>query len=113
MSIGQVWSVVDVESVTKWPNYTEDDAARFAHIPWANVCELAFSMVTIGEPSTAVELPGGLADDIRNGLELVLVGMPIQVTKGHLIDGGHRLLAMRRQGVRFTIGVADDTSHSE
>lgn len=99
-----VWTLIDIAALRDWPSYTTEDATRFAHINWPRVCDLALSMVEIGSEVRPVTLPEDLPTEVEVGLELLLV-MHIDATPDALVDGGHRLLAMRDQGVRYTVGV--------
>ena len=108
----QVWTLIDIDALRDWPDYSEADAARFAHLDWPRVCELARSMVEIGSVVFPVEIPTDLPDDVQTGLHLLLV-INIDTTPEQLIDGGHRLLAMRNQGVRFTVGVGPVRGHEK
>lgn len=98
-----IWVKVDIEALTDWPDY--EDPERYDHIPWQPVCDLALSIVQFGEPSQQIYPSDDLPEPVQRGLELLLSIDPVHVTPRALTDGGHRLAAMKRQGVRYTVGV--------
>lgn len=97
--------MIDITTLSDWPDYPPGDTDRFADVDWAAACEIALELVDAGGPWCPIDVPRDLPDSIRVGLELLLVSPPIDVTPRQLTDGGHRLAAMRSQGVRYTVGV--------
>lgn len=102
-----VWVRIDIDALRDWPDYTDEDRRRFAHINWPEACRIALSLVDEGAPHAPFEeLPDGLDDAIFDGLKLLLQAQPIVARPHQITDGSHRLLAMKAQAVRFTVGVA-------
>lgn len=102
----RIWSVIDITTLRDWPDYPPGDADRFTHVDWPTTCEIAIELAPIGRAWSPIKVPQDAPDDVRTGLELLLVAPPIDATPEQLIDGGHRLVAMRSQGVRFTVGAS-------
>ena len=101
-----VWTVIDIDELRDWPDYPKDAAERFSFVNWPAACSMAIAMIDVGAVWEPLAVPDDLPDGVRVGLELLVSTTPIDATPGQLTDGGHRLLAMKGQGVRFTVGGA-------
>jgi len=98
--------MIDLSQLRDWPDYEDNDSSRFDFVDWPAASSLALSRVELGAEWEPLAPPRGIPDSVRTGVELLISGMPIDASRNRLTDGGHRLLAMKNQGVRYTVGVA-------
>ena len=103
-----VWIDISTIDLSNDADYPAHDP-YYDRLPWAQANELAAQLVQIGAPADPVYPPDDLPAKLRRGIEAIISDRPIQVIDGHVYEGGHRLRAMNRKGVRRTIGVNHDT----
>jgi Family of unknown function (DUF6308) len=80
----------------------------YDRVPWASVMEVLRKHVVVGsevERSLEDSLPDGLPPLVQEGVWSLFVEPLGLGPDGHPIGGGHRMLAMRRQGLTHAYGM--------
>jgi hypothetical protein len=95
-----IWVEVDVAATPQYEIWR--DSPWYASVDWAEASRIAFSLVTLG----GVEfqpIPEDLDHTIEEAVGSLLY-FPIDSDSEMIYNGGHRLSAMKQQGVSKTLG---------
>ncbi len=112
MEFEPVWCDIDLETVERYDPWRLENWDRYASVDWRQACEVMREVVAeLASRDALADLPDGLtlagkqlaARDVE-GL-YSLWAEPITATAAQITNGGHRITAMREQGVRWAIGM--------
>lgn len=105
------WVIIDITTLDlPDDSYYYGPSPYHDSIPWAEANRVARTLITPGAKAELVFAPSNLPEPVLRGVEALLAHPAIEVVDGIVYRGGHRLRAMRRQGVERTIGTVRDTN---
>lgn len=107
-----VWFDIDLETVEEYEPWKPDSVEWAMGVDWAKLNDLVRRNLT-SYPAGGVDLAlanaeaePSLSKAEQWGL-FTLYSEPIFATPRQITSGGHRIVAMRRQGVRWALGQCD------
>jgi hypothetical protein len=110
-----LWFDIDLEAVPDYPKIWKPESLKWAlGVDWATVNDLVRNNPTQYPPGdhgaalVAAQAAGLSASDIEGLSSLYLD--PVDATAPQVTAGGHRMTAMRRQGLRWALGSAIATT---
>lgn len=107
-----VWFDIDLETIGEYEVWKPATLRWARSVDWAKVTNLLRSHL-VRFPGDGVEAAWRAASAAklsradRAGLDS-LFAEPIYATPAQISNGGHRIVAMRTQGVRWALGVCDE-----
>lgn len=101
VSYEMVWVEVDVATTAAYELWKDDPWYDSVH--WAEASQVALALVQLGSSDPPASIPRGLGRALEFAVGSLL-DWPIDADERDVIDGGHRLAAMKKQGVGKTLG---------
>lgn len=104
MSLGR-WQRVDLPALPPYQPWKPEALAFARAIDWRAVNHAALQLLVESWPGENLEEAARQPrfDRVRDGID-TLFTPPVTVTPEHIIDGGHRIIAMREQHLQWTVG---------